>query len=80
MLPTIIARRADTSRGLQRSIRAFVAQLVVLARIEREFGVGDPGAIRPCVFDLIRMGKLTSPSLKTESLSLMAMMEPARYP
>jgi hypothetical protein len=78
MLPTIIVRRADMSRNLQRSIRAFVAQPVALARIEREFGFGDPGDVRASVFDLIRVGKLTAPSLKTEPLSPLTMMAPAR--
>ena len=78
MLPVIVAARGSVAPGLTKSILRFVTKPTPLAHIEREFSVGDPTLARATVFELLRIGRLLAPSLRTEPLSSLTLLEPSR--
>ena len=39
-------------------------------QIERNFAIGDPSVVRACVFELLCVGRIAAPSLRTEALTL----------
>lgn len=77
MLPVINACRSMASRSLMKAVHSFVRAPTPLAIIERQFSIGDPTVVRGTIFELLRAGQLSAPTLRTESLSLHTMMEPA---
>lgn len=60
-----------------RSVSSFVRAPTPMAIIERQFNIGDPTVVRGTIFELLRLGQLAAPTLRTESLSLHTLMEPA---
>ena len=78
MLPVIVAARGSAVPGLSRAVLRFVTGPMPLSRIEREFAFGDPTPARATVFELLRTGKLQAPSLRTEALSVLTLLEPMR--
>jgi len=78
MLPVIVASRGSVAPGLTKSILRFVITPIPLAHIEREFSIGDPTLARATVFELLRVGRLRAPSLRTESLSSLTLLGPSQ--
>ena len=78
MLPVIVAARGSAVPGLSRAVLRFVTGPMPLSRIEREFAFGDPAPVRATVFELLRTGRLQAPSLRTEVLSVLTLLEPIR--
>jgi hypothetical protein len=76
MLPVINASVGIERPGLEKDILQFLSTPQRLLDIEREYAVGDPSTVRACVFELLRMGQITAPSLRTEALSLLTSFGP----
>ena len=74
MLPTIVANRGLPAASLLTAIRRFAtAEPRQLLTIEREYATGDPVLVRTAVYELLRTGKLSAPTLHTEALSLLTL-------
>lgn len=78
MLPVINAARNAISKTTMKSVSRFVREPMPLAMIERQFGNGDPTAVRATIFELLRIGQLTAPALRIAPLSLHTTLEPMR--
>ena len=78
MLSPIIATRDLRPGGLTRSVLRFVSQPRAFSAIERELVVDDPSLVRATCFELLRTGELFAPSLRTQFLSPLTILEPAR--
>ena len=78
MLPVIVASRGSVGTGLTKSILRFVTKPTPLAPVEREFSGGHPALARATVFELLRVGRLLAPSLRTEPVSSLTLLEPSR--
>ncbi len=70
MLPVINASVGLVRKDLDKSILQFLSTPQRLMDIEREYAVGDPSAVRACVFELLRTGRVAAPNLTTETLRL----------
>lgn len=78
MLPVINSARNAISKTTMKSVSRFVREPMPLAVIERQFSNGDPTVVRASLFELLRMGQLTAPALRTEPLSVHTTLEPIR--
>ena len=76
MLPVVTCTRALLTEALKRSILKLARAPIALSRIEREHPHGDPMLVRGAVFDLLRTGALSAPSLHRERLGLHSSIEP----
>ena len=70
MLPVINANAGLERKDLNKSVLQFLSTPQCLMDIEREYTVGDPSAVRACVFELLRTGQVTASSLRTEPLRM----------
>ena len=70
MLPVINASIGSIPSSLATDVRRFLDAPRPLMQIERHFAIGDPSVVRACVFELLRIGYLAAPSLRTEALTL----------
>ncbi|KIP17236.1 hypothetical protein WJ41_28790 [Burkholderia ubonensis] len=71
MLPCLIAARGLIADPLLDDIVRFVALPQPLLAIEREFSTGDSMLVRAAVFGLLHAGRIQSPALHLEALSLL---------
>jgi len=78
MLPVITATRGLVPKSLLRAATNLVREPVALSLVEHELAVGDPSLVRAAIFELLRTGRLLSPSLHSQALSLHTTIEPAR--
>jgi hypothetical protein len=69
MLPMIVSTRAWLPAALTQSIVAHVREQMALFRIERTFATGDPPVVRGAIFELLRTGRLSAPSLHSQPLT-----------
>jgi hypothetical protein len=76
MLPVITMCRALAPKALAHSVLALVREPMPLVRIEHELAIGDPSLVRATIFDLLRTGRLSAPSLHARALSLHTLVEP----
>lgn len=76
MLPVINSARNAISKTTMKSVSRFVREPMPLAEIERQFGHGDPTVVRATIFEMLRIGQLTAPALRTEPLSVHTTLEP----
>jgi hypothetical protein len=63
MLPTIISTQAWRPNKPNDRILAAVGEPMSLSRLERAFAMGDPSVVRGAIFELLRSGRLSAPSL-----------------
>ena len=77
MIPVINATRGLTSKGLARSALKLIRSPLALSRVEHELSIDDPSLVRGTVFELLRTGQLSAPSLHTHPLSPHTTLEPA---
>ena len=77
MIPVINATRGLTPKALVKSVLNLVREPLALSFVEHELSVGDPAIVRGAIFELLRTGQLTAPSLHTQALSLHTALEPA---
>ena len=76
MLPVINATRRLIPAELSKAILDSVRQPVSLARVEQERSAGDPSLVRGAIFELLRSGRISAPSLHTQPLTLHTLLEP----
>jgi len=77
MIPTINATRKLLTKTLLESAVAVLRSPMPLGQLEHELSTGDPSVVRGALFELLRTGRLTAPSLHTHTLSLNTIVEPA---
>ena len=77
MLAVINASGTADDKVLMKSVRDFVQTPIALGRLEAQFACGDPVPVRAGIFELMRKGHLSAPSLRTQLLSLFTSIEPA---
>ena len=77
ILTVVNATRTSVSVRLLDDIRESVNAPTSLARIEGNFASDDLPTVRGAVFELLRTGRLRSPSLACTSLSLNTILEPS---
>lgn len=71
MLPVINACTGGVRPALERDLVRFLEAPRPLMQIERQFAIGDPSVVRACVFGLLRVGRIASPQLQSEVLTMM---------
>ena len=77
MIPVINATRDLASKNLIRSALNLIRSPFALCRIEHELSPDEPSIVRGTIFELLRQGRLSAPSLHTQPLSLHTVLEPA---
>jgi hypothetical protein len=77
MLPVINATRGLVPKGLADSVLRLVHEPMALSRVEHELAIGDSSLARGAVFELLRTGLLSAPTLRTHALSMHTLLEPA---
>ena len=77
MIPVINATRDVQPKPRIKSVLSLVRRPLALSLVEHELSVGDPAVVRGTIFELLRTGQLTAPSLHTQALSLHTLVEPA---
>ena len=78
MLTAINAARGSITATLINAVSNQVNEPMSLSRIEARCSGSDPACTRAAVFESIRLGRLSAPSLRTEPLSLNTLVEPAQ--
>lgn len=76
MLPVINCSATLVSPALKRSVLSVCKASITLLAVERELAKKQPMLVRAAVFDLLRIGHLSAPSLHTQRLSLHTTLEP----
>lgn len=77
MIPVINATRDLASKNLVRFALNLVRSPLPLSRVEHELSNGEPSLVRGTIFELLRQGRLSAPSLHIQPLSLYTVLEPA---
>lgn len=70
LLPVINSSVGSVRSELAEDVLRFLNAAKPLMQIERNFAIGDPSVVRACVFELLRVGRIAAPSLRTEALTL----------
>lgn len=76
MLPVLNCSANFVPPALKKSVLALSNASITLLAMERELAKAQPMLVRAAVFDLLRTGHLTAPSLHTQKLSLHTVLEP----
>lgn len=76
MLPAINCSAALVPPDLKQSILRMVCTPIALMAVERELCKAQPMLVRAAIFDLLRTGDISAPSLHKERLSLHTILEP----
>ncbi|WP_213959852.1 hypothetical protein [Variovorax sp. dw_954] len=71
-----VSTRAWIQPSLTLSIFPHVREPMALSSLERAFAMGDPPVVRGAVFELLRTGRLSAPSLHRQPLTLHTLFEP----
>ena len=77
IIPVINATRSLASKNLTRSVLNLIRSPLALSRVEHELSPGEPSLVRGTIFELLRQGRLSAPSLHTQRLTLNTVVEPA---
>lgn len=77
ILPLINATRGLIPTKLRDSILRSVRGPAALGLIEHELRAGDPSLVRGAIFDLLRIGRLRAPELRTTPLTMHTILEPS---
>lgn len=77
MLPVVTATRSLVPRALSKAVLDRVREPTPLAVVERHLSRGDPSLVREAIYDLLRTGRISAPSLHTQPLTLHTLLEPA---
>ena len=77
MIPVINATRGLASKNLIRYALNLIRSPLALSRVEHELSPGEPSLVRGTIFELLRQGRLSAPSLHTQRLTLNTVVEPA---
>jgi len=78
MLPVINCAATLAPPALKQSILDLVSTPITLMALERELFKAQPMLLRAAIFDLLRTGGISAPSLRTERLSLHTILEPVQ--
>ena len=70
LLPVINSSVGSVRSELAEDVLRFLNAAKPLMQIECNFAIGDPSVVRACVFELLRVGRIAAPSLRTEALTL----------
>lgn len=76
MLPVVTATRSLVPRALSKAVLDRVREPTPLAVVERHLFGGDPSLVRGAIYDLLRIGRISAPSLHTQPLTLHTLLEP----
>ena len=76
VIPVINCCANLVTPALKKSVLALCNASITLLALERELAKAQPMLVRAAVFDLLRTGHLTAPSLHTQKLSLHTVLEP----
>lgn len=77
MLPVVTATRSLVPKALTKAVLERVHEPAPLATVERGLSRGDPSLVRGAIYDLLRTGRISAPSLHAQPLTLHTLLEPA---
>lgn len=77
ILPHVNATQGLLPHGLKDSVLRTVRAPTALGLVEHDLRVGDPSLVRGAIFDLLRIGQLRAPDLRTEPLTARTLLEPS---